>query len=137
MPISTVSRHRWVSTPHCFGFHAVDNHVRLRKLSGKALEFEVLVRNYLTTFIWYQDRLCSLSSAWLIVLSLGCVIELGGLAFALYQFLDDLAFLLFEADLRIVGIFFGLLLVISIGLWVLSCCLGALGRRAVLYLRGL
>jgi hypothetical protein len=62
---------------------------------------------------------------------------LGGIAAGLLGLLEDLAFLLAENDFRIVLIALGFVLVAGAALWVLSCCLGALSRRLLLYLRGL
>ncbi len=98
---------------------------------------KLAVRNYLTKLVWYQDRLCSLSSAWLVTIALGSVVGLAALAIGADQFMDDLTFLLGEHDARTASILFGFLLLGSIGLWVLSCCLGALGRRIMLYFKGL
>jgi hypothetical protein len=98
---------------------------------------DTAVRNYLTTLIWYRDHLCSLSSAYLWMISLGSMAGLAGLAAGAIQFQDDLVFLLFDGDLTTVSVVFGLLLLISIALWLLSCCLAALGRRVILYFRGL
>ena len=95
------------------------------------------MRRYLTTLRWYEDRLCSLSSAWLIALSLACLAGLGTLAFWMPQFFDDLTFLVSESDVRILATLLGLLLLTSAGLWVLSFSLAALGRRLVLYVKGL
>jgi hypothetical protein len=53
------------------------------------------------------------------------------------QFFDDLTFLVSESDVRILATLLGLLLLTSAGLWVLSFSLAALGRRLVLYVKGL
>jgi hypothetical protein len=95
------------------------------------------VREYFTTWLWYQDRLCSLSSRCLAGLSVICLAGLGTLGWALRQFLDDLAFLISENDAKSIFVVLEILLVSSAATWVLSCCLGALGRRLMLWLRGL
>lgn len=95
------------------------------------------MRNHFTTFVWFGDRLSSLSSAWLLLLS---VLSLGGLAegmTGLAQFLDDLVFLVSDNDLKTAILLLGLLLLLSTALWLLSCSLGALARKAILYIRGL
>jgi len=94
-------------------------------------------RKYLTTVIWFKDKLCSLPSVYLVLFCLACLLGLGALALLMFQFLDDLAFLIMDGDLTLAGIFFGLLLLTSIALWLLSCLLAALGRRLILYFRGL
>ncbi|MFO1497546.1 MAG: hypothetical protein U1G07_03980 [Verrucomicrobiota bacterium] len=95
------------------------------------------MRNYLTSLLWYEDKLSSLSSRWLFAIILLCGFALASLGVGLRQFLDDLAYLLSENDLTMAAIVLAALVVSSAVLWVLSCCVGALARRAVLYLRGL
>ena len=95
------------------------------------------MRRYLTTWIWYEDRLESLPSRYLAGLSVVCLTGLGTLTWAMLQFLDDLTFLLSDYDARIIFVLVQILLTSSAALWVLSCCLGALARRLVLRRRGL
>jgi hypothetical protein len=65
------------------------------------------------------------------------VAGLGTLVAALRAFLEDLVFLLPENDFKTAAILLGFLVLTSKALWLLSCCLGALGRRLLLRLRGL
>jgi hypothetical protein len=53
------------------------------------------------------------------------------------EFLDDLAYLVAENDLRSSLIVSELLIASASALWAVSCCAVALGRRLVLYWRGL
>jgi len=101
------------------------------------LLLDAAVRRYLTTFVWYEDRLCSLSSVWLISLATACLGGLSALALWLPGFLDDLVLLVPENDVRPALITLELLLVASAALWVLACTLAALARRCWLALRGL
>jgi hypothetical protein len=78
-----------------------------------------------------------LSSACLFSLSLACLVGLGALGVQLFHFLDDIPFLLVESDAKTALTLFDLLLLTSIGLWLLSCCVGALVRRVLLYVKGL
>jgi hypothetical protein len=94
------------------------------------------VRAYLTTWLWYRDRLCCLSSKWLLSLSLLCLAGVAADAAALHQFLDDLTFLLVDNELKSALVLVELMLLASGGLWLLACCLGTLARRAILRLRG-
>lgn len=95
------------------------------------------VRRYLTTLRWYEDRLCSLSSRWLASLSLVCLAGLGALLVWFSRFQDDLVPLMGEKDRGTVITLTGLLLLASAALWLVSVCLAALGRRLVLFLRGI
>lgn len=95
------------------------------------------MREHLTTWLWYRDRLCCLSSKWLVALCLACLGGLAALAIGLYRFLDDLAFLLPDNDLASALVLLELLFLASGSLWLLGCCLAALARRVVLRLRGL
>src|SRR4051812_22731441 len=96
------------------------------------------VRKNLTTLLWYEDRLCSLSSTYLFFLSFFCLAVMGALAVGMREFLDDLTFLMTDSEgARAASLLLGLLLLWSSALWVLSCCLGALGRKWLLYIRGL
>ncbi len=95
------------------------------------------MRRYLTTLRWYEDRLCSLSSKWLASLSLVCLAGLSALIAWFAQFQDDLVPLMGERDRGTVIILAGLLLLASAALWLVSICLAALGRRLVLYLKGI
>ncbi len=95
------------------------------------------MRTYLTKLVWFQDRLCSLASAWLVTIALGCVIGLAAVAVGLIEFMEDLTFLLGDHEVRTASILFCFLLLGSIGLWVFCCCLAALARRVMLYLKGL
>ena len=95
------------------------------------------VRTYLTSWLWYQDRLCCLSSKWLLSLSLICLAGVAADAAALHQFLDDLTFLLFDNDLKSGLVLLEMVLLASGILWLLACCLGTLARRIILRLRGL
>ncbi len=95
------------------------------------------MRRYLTTLLWYEDRLSSVRSCWLVLLSLASTTGLFLLVVGLFDFLDELAFLVGENDFRTVLISFLFVLATSAALWVLSCCLGALSRRVLLRLRGL
>jgi len=95
------------------------------------------VRNYLTTLLWHEDRLSSLSSKYLLALGLLSTAAVALLYRSLIQFLDDLTFLLSENDLGTALVLLTFLLVISTALWVVSCCFGALARRALLRIRGL
>ncbi len=94
------------------------------------------VRSHLTKLLWFEDRLSSLGLGWLVGLTLLGAGTLAGIAAGLLGFLEDLAFLLSENDFRIVLIALGFVLMAGTALWVLSCCLGALSRRLILYLRG-
>jgi hypothetical protein len=95
------------------------------------------VREYLTTWLWYRDRLCCLSSTWLLSLCVICAAGLAGVAAGLHQFLDDLTVLLPDNDLLTTLVLVELLLSGSGILWLLGCCLATLARRFILYLRGL
>lgn len=95
------------------------------------------MRAYLTTLLWHQDQLSSLSSSYLVAVAALCLTILSGLGFGLFRFLEDLAFLLVENELGMALIALNVLLVGSAALWVLSCCAWALARRVLLYLRGL
>ncbi len=95
------------------------------------------MRKHFTTWHWYQDRLCCLSCTWLLSLTVLLIGFLLVVVTGTRQFLDDLAFLFGENDLRDVALVGGLLVVTSAGLWLLACCLWSLGRRLVLHLRGL
>ena len=95
------------------------------------------MRKHLTTWVWYEDRLCSLPSSCLLFLSFVCLVGLSALAFGLLGFWEDMAVLLGETDLRSDVIFLESLLMASAALWVLSCCLMALCRRFILARRGL
>lgn len=95
------------------------------------------MRKHLTTLRWYEDRLCSLSSSWLLLISFGCVAGLAVLLTASATFLDDVPFLFWENDIKSLLIPFDFLLLTSGALWVLSCTAGALWRRALLRFKGL
>jgi hypothetical protein len=96
-----------------------------------------VVRQYLTTWLWYRDRLCCLPSVWLVGFAFICTAVLAALAPGLHQFLDDLAILLAENDLRAALVVLGLVLLVSGSTWLLACCLAALAWRLVLQFRGL
>jgi hypothetical protein len=95
------------------------------------------VRKHLTTFRWYEDRLCSLPSRYLVCLSLSCFIGLGLLAYVAYQLGDDVPLLVSESDFKTAFALFDILLLTTAALWLLSCTLGALWRRFLLRRRGL
>ena len=95
------------------------------------------MRKYLTTWLWYEDHLCSLSSSWLSALLFVSLAGVATLTLGLVQFWDDLAILIGENDARSVLILAESLILASAALWVSSCCLVALGRRLLLERRGL
>ena len=95
------------------------------------------MRTHITTLVWYADRLSSLSSPWLVVVSFLSLGGLGAAGMGIFEFLDDLTFLVSDTDLITIGVLLGLLLFASAAIWLLSCTLGALGRRLILYVRGL
>jgi len=94
------------------------------------------MRKHLTTWLWYEDRLCSLSASCLVGLTLICAAGLVVLGFGLVQFWDDLAILVAENDLRSAFILAELIVLASAGLWVLSLCVATLGQRFWLVRRG-
>jgi hypothetical protein len=98
---------------------------------------ETAVRQYLTTCLWFRDRICCLSSKWLVALCVISVLLLAAVAGTLHSFLDDLTFLMTESDLRTALVLLELVLLASGSLWLLACCVAALGRRLVLQRRGL
>jgi hypothetical protein len=95
------------------------------------------VRRHLTTWVWYEDRLSSLPSA--VILGIACFSFAGLtlLGFVGIEFLDDLAYLVGENDVRSLIIVADLCVASGAAIWVLSCCLGALAHRVMLRLRGL
>lgn len=95
------------------------------------------MRTYLTKLIWFEDRLSSIGSGWLAALTLLCVTSLAALIGGLIGFLEDLAYLATENDFGMALISLGFVLMTGAALWVLSCCVGALSRRLLLYFRGL
>jgi len=95
------------------------------------------VRNYFTTWLWYQDRLCCLSMACLLSLTALSTTILAVLAVGTRHFLDDLTFLFVDNDVTAAAVSGELVLLASAAVWLLSCCLGTLTRRLVLHLRGL
>jgi hypothetical protein len=95
------------------------------------------VRNYFTTWLWYEDRVSTLSSSFLIAISCLCLATLAASGIGLVRFLDDLAFLVAENDVRTGLVLVHFLLVASAAFWVLSCALVALTRKWLLYWRGL
>jgi hypothetical protein len=90
------------------------------------------VRKYLTTYLWYEDRLCSLSTTHLLLLSFLCLGVLSFLGYRGVQFMEDLAFLLSEADAGTFFALLGLLLLASVALWLLALASATLGRRVIL-----
>ena len=118
----------------------MDLTIRFRTFKKTRPEYAVAgtaVRKYVTTFVWYEDRLCALSSGWLVAVALLCLGALTGLGTYVPGFLDDLVLLVPENDLRPALITLELLLVTSAILWVLACTLAALARRCLLAIRGL
>lgn len=95
------------------------------------------MRTYLTKLLWHEDRLSSLSSAYLGLLSSLCFGVVASLVWACLRFYEDSALLLAENDFTTAIILVELHLAVSAALWVFSCCLGASIRRVVLYFRGL
>jgi hypothetical protein len=95
-----------------------------------------VVRKYLTTWLWYQDRLTCLSVAWLSALTAFSAAFLAGLAVGTRHFLDDVTFLFVDNDMTMLAVSGELVLLASAAVWLLSCCLGALTRRLVLHVRG-
>jgi len=61
---------------------------------------------------------------------------LGALFWSMFQFMDDMAFLLAENEIK-AAILLELILLVGTGFWLLSCCLGALLHRYLLRRRGL
>lgn len=109
----------------------------LFRLTEKGEPFSyTAVRNHLTKLLWFEDRLSSLGLGWLSALTVLGAGVLVGIAAGLLGFLEDLAFLIAENDFRIILIALGFVLIAGTALWVLSCCLGALSRRLLFYLRG-
>jgi hypothetical protein len=90
------------------------------------------VRRYLTTYLWYEDRLCSLSTAHLLLLSFLCLGVLSLLGHRWVQFMEDLAFLLSESDAATFFALLGLLLLTSVALWLLALASATLGQRLIL-----
>jgi hypothetical protein len=117
------------------GPFSIDNGHEPRS-SSRVLAGFAAVRRYLTKLRWYEDRLCSLSSFWLVLLSLGCVAGLSLLAFWMAPLLDDLSLLAVEGDFRVLLTLLDIVLINSSALWLLSFCLAALTRRVVLCCRG-
>jgi hypothetical protein len=95
------------------------------------------VRTYLTTWLWYEDRLCCLPAVCLFALTILSASFLTVLGLGARPFLDDLTFLFVDNDLTTAVVLAELVLLASAGLWLLSCCLAALARRLLLYIRGL
>ena len=95
------------------------------------------VRNYFTTWLWYQDRLCCLSLRCLLILTALSGTVLAVLGIGTRRFLDDLTFLFVDSDVTSAAVSGELVLLASAALWLLSCCLIALTRRVVLHRRGL
>ena len=89
------------------------------------------MRNYLTPWLWYEDRLCSLPSVVLVFLCSLCFAGLGLLGFVGFEFFDDLAYLMAENDLRSAIIVSELVVASASALWVISCCLVELGNRLI------
>ena len=95
------------------------------------------MRTYLTTWLWYEDRICCLPAVCLFMLSILSASFLAVLVLGTRPFLDDLTFLFEDNDVTMAVVLAELVLLASAALWLLSCCLAALTRRLLLYIRGL
>jgi hypothetical protein len=100
--------------------------MRKPRLFGTLFE---AVRKHLTKFLWFEDRLCCLSTAQLLILCLGCFGILIFLLFRALDFLDDLAYLLAESDAASFLAVLGILLLSSAALWLFSLTLAQLAQR--------
>jgi len=95
------------------------------------------MRNYLTPFLWFEDRLSSLPTTHLVVFSVGCLAALGSVIVQALGLSDDFALLLADDGRDVPLALLGLFLLAAASLWLVSCLLATLGRRLLLRLRGL
>jgi len=94
------------------------------------------MRRYLTPFLWFEDRLSSLRTAHLVILSVGCLAALGCAVLRALGLLDDFALLLTEDGLEIPAVLLGLFLLAAASLWLLACLLATLYTRLILRRKG-
>jgi hypothetical protein len=90
------------------------------------------MRKHLTTFLWFEDKLCSLSAGRLATLSLACCAMTILLVLQALDFLDDLAFLLAENDAISFIAVLALLLMSSAALWLFFLTAVHLAQNLVL-----
>ena len=95
------------------------------------------MRSYLTPLRWFEDRLASLPTAHLAILSAGCLAVLGAVLAGAIGLREDLALLMADDGREILLALPGLLLLAGASLWLFSCLLAALYRRLLLRIKGI